>query len=166
VSAGRIPLRTGGPSASFRPRAPCYGHESRRCHHQAGQPYLNATIFPLCAPPAPPPSIAAAGELAAPLAPAAGDRPISPLGPVELPQVTYCHPCSPPRRNPELPRQPPSATDEPPRRQLLRPSQDLQPTLGELALDPEQFPGREHRRSCRISGEPAVPWIEGPNCTV
>jgi hypothetical protein len=37
-----------------------------------GQPYLNAAIFPHCAPTEPPPSIAAAGELAAPLTPAAG----------------------------------------------------------------------------------------------
>jgi hypothetical protein len=68
----------------------------------------------------------------------------------------HCCPYASPRRSPEQPRQPPPAVAEPPRRQLLRASQDLQPTLGEHARDPEPFPGQERRWSHRISGEPAA----------
>jgi hypothetical protein len=73
VPTGHVPLRTGGPSASSRPRALCYGRDSRRRHLQVGPALFKCRHFPLCAPTEPPPSIAAAaGELAAPLAPAAG----------------------------------------------------------------------------------------------
>jgi hypothetical protein len=67
------PLRTGGPSASPRPRAPWYGSEPRRRHPQAEPAYLTAVLLPLRAPPSPLLAIAvAAGALAAPLALTAG----------------------------------------------------------------------------------------------
>jgi hypothetical protein len=92
--------------------------------------------------------------------------PLSSLGPIAPPSVAHYPAKRPPLRNTEPPRPPPPATAEHPRRRLLRLNQDRQPTLGEHALDPEPLPGRERRRSRRISGEPAVPWVEGPNCVV
>jgi hypothetical protein len=77
ATAGRVPLRTGGPSAFPHPRAPCYGRESHRRHPQTGPALFNCCPFPLCAPPSRKPAIAAVGELAAPLAPAAGRLPQS-----------------------------------------------------------------------------------------
>jgi hypothetical protein len=167
MPAGHAPLRTGGPSASSHPRAPCYGRDSRCRHLQAGLALFKHRIspsarHPRCRPPLPPRRWACSSARSR----RRPTVPLSPLGPIEPPQVMYCHTCASPRRNPEPPRLPPPATAEPPHRRLLRPNQDRQPTLGAQALDPELFPGRERRRSHRISGEPAVPWAEGPNCTV
>jgi hypothetical protein len=74
VPAGHAPPpRTGGTSASSRPCAPYYGRVSRRHQPRPASPLSKRRHFPLCAPTEPPPSIAAAtGELAAPLAAAAG----------------------------------------------------------------------------------------------
>jgi hypothetical protein len=167
-----------------RPDAPPFGSVAHPCppacvrrtttgHHAAvtpgrPAPYLHAAISPSARQPSrrpplsPPPPVSRSSDRSC-------HRPtvsLSPIGPVEPPQVTYCRPCASPRRNPEPSRLSPPATAEPPRRRLLRPNRDRQPTLGEHALDPEPFPGRKRRWSRRISGEPAVPWVEGPNCAI
>jgi hypothetical protein len=73
VPAGRAPFEP-----AVRPRPPARVRRATAVIHvtvtsRPGQPLFKHYHFPLCAPSEPPPSIAAAaGELAAPLAPAAG----------------------------------------------------------------------------------------------
>jgi hypothetical protein len=167
VPAGRPPF---GPTV--RPRPPARVRHTTAGNHIVvtsgrASPYLNAATLPSArhpsrSPPLPLPPGARASA-------SSHRRPTVPLSSLESiapPRVTHCPAKRPPHRNPEPPRPPLPATAEHPRRRLPRPNRGYQSTLGEHALDPEPFPSREHRRSHRISGEPAIPWVEGPNCVV
>jgi hypothetical protein len=163
VPAGRAPLRSGGPSATFRPRAPYHGRSITPSSPPAGPvPYLS-TATPLCAPP----------ELQtrhrrhrwwARGSTHSRRRPNPPSPPLDHPRApTEAHWASSPRVSPEPepPRPSPPIIAVRHRRWPFRTNADHQLALGEHVVCPDPFPGGERRRFAGVGRSRAAPTVQG-----